>query len=355
MNASAEAIRAYVRDIDQKFAATPGVQAVSQSWGAMPLGGDDDQNFWLDGEAKPASEPDMKWTLDYIVSPDYLRVMGVSLRRGRFFTTHDDHGAPLVAVVDEVFARKFFGTEDAVGKRIHINRFDPHEDNEPIQIVGVVAHVNQWGLDSDESQSLRAQMYLPCLQMPENYIRNVPSGGGTFLMVRAKGASAGLLDALRRTSTEMNSEQVIYAPQTMDQIVSGTLAPRRFSMILLAVFAGLALLLSSVGIYGVISYLAGQRTREIGIRVALGARRIDVLRMVLGHGLKMALLGVGIGILASAGLTQLMGTMLFGVSPVDPVTFASVAVLLTVVALAACYIPARRAMQVDPVVALRYE
>jgi predicted permease len=355
MNASAEAIRAYVREIDQRFATTPGVTAVSQSWGAMPLGNDDDQTFWLDGEAKPTSEPDMKWTLDYIVSPGYLRVMGISLQRGRFFTTYDDHGSPLVAVVDEVFARKFFGNEDAVGKRIHINRFDPHDDNEPIQIVGVVAHVNQWGLDSDQSQALRAQMYLPCLQMPEKYIANVPSGGGTFLMVRAEGASAGLLDALRHTNLEMNSEQVIYAPQTMDQIVSGTLAPRRFSMILLAVFAGLALLLSSVGIYGVISYLAGQRTREIGIRVALGARRTDVLRMVLGHGLKMALVGVGIGILASAGLTQLMGKMLFGVSPVDPVTFASVAVLLTIVAVAACYVPARRAMRVDPVVALRYE
>src|SRR5262249_59186825 len=112
MSASNDAIRAYVREIDRKFAATPGVTAESQSWGAMPLGNDDDQNFWLDGEAKPASEPAMKWTLDYIVSPDYLRVMGIPLRQGRFFTTHDDYGAPLVAVVDEVFARKFFGGED---------------------------------------------------------------------------------------------------------------------------------------------------------------------------------------------------------------------------------------------------
>jgi len=356
MKASPEAIRAFVREIDQKFAATPGVQAVSQSWGGVPLSdNEDDQNFWLDGEAKPASEPDMKWTLDYVVSPDYLRVMQIPLRSGRFFTTHDDHGAPLVTVVDEVFAKKYFGNENAVGKRIHINRFDKAQDDTPIEIIGVVAHVNQWGLDSDQSQALRAEMYLPCLQMPDPYIANVPAGGGTFLMVRSEGASTGLLNALRETGRQINSEQVLYAPQTMDQIVSDALASRRFSMILLAVFAGLALLLSSVGIYGVISHLAEQRTREIGIRVALGARQSDVLRMVLGHGLKMALLGVAIGLIAALGLTRLMSNMLFGVSAVDPLTFASVAVLLTMVALAACYIPARRAMQVDPVIALRYE
>jgi predicted permease len=355
LHASNEAIRAYVREIDRKFATTPGVQAVSQSWGAMPLGNDDDQTFWLDGEAKPASDPDMHWTLDYIVGPDYLRVMGIPLRQGRFFATHDDHKAPLVAVVDEVFARKFFGNENAVGKRIHINRFDPREDNLPIEIVGVVAHVNQWGLDSDDSRPLRSQMYLPCLQMPENYIKDVPSGGGTFVMVRAEGAIEGLLNALRKTSAEMNPDQVIYAPQTMEEVVANTLASRRFSMTLLAVFAGLALSLSSVGIYGVISYLAGQRTREIGIRMALGASRAEVLRMVLGHGAKIAVIGVAIGLLASLGLTQLMTKMLYGVSPADPATFASVAVLLTMVALAACYVPARRAMGVDPVVALRYE
>jgi putative ABC transport system permease protein len=141
----------------------------------------------------------------------------------------------------------------------------------------------------------------------------------------------------------------------MNEVISSTLAPRRFSMILLGVFAGLALVLSSVGIYGVISYLVGQRTREIGIRVALGARRTDVLRLVLGHGVKMVLIGVAIGLLASLGLTRLMADMLYGVSPVDPLTFLGVALILTFVALAACYIPARRAMRVDPMVALRYE
>jgi len=177
-----------------------------------------------------------------------------------------------------------------------------------------------------------------------------------------------LLEALRQTARQMNGEQVIYSPETMDEIIARTLAPRRFSMILLGVFAGLALVLSSVGIYGVVSYLVSQRTHEIGLRMALGARRADVLRLILGHGMKMALAGVAVGLAAAFGLTRLMAqaapdqadrtksaNLLFGVSATDPLTFFAVALVLLVVALAACYIPARRAMRVDPMVALRHE
>jgi predicted permease len=297
----------------------------------------------------------MKWTLNYIVGPDYLRVMGIPLLRGRFFNTHDDHYAPVVAVVDDVFAHKYFGNEDPIGKRLRLNALDLTSPGTPAQIVGVVGHVNQWGLDSDLTQSLRAQLYLTCLQMSDDYISTVPAGGGTFVMVRSDASVSTLMESLRRTNRKINSEQVIYQPQTMDEVVAGTLAPRRFSMILFGVFAGLALLLSSIGIYGVISYLVGQRTREIGIRVALGARRADVLRLVLGHGVRMALVGIAIGVAASLGLTQLMASMLYGVGPADPITFIGVAAILTLVALAACYIPAHRAMRVDPTVALRYE
>jgi predicted permease len=355
MTASPQAMRSYLRDLDNRLSATPGVQAVSQSWGAVPLGNDDDQLFWMDGQPKPANDNDMDWTLDYIVGPDYLRVMGIPLQRGRFFTPSDDERSPLVGVVDDVCARKYFGKEDPIGKRIVMSSMDLSSNGNKVQIVGVVGHVTQWGLDSDKTQSLRAQLYLPCLQMSDSYIAGVPGGGGTFVMARGEGATSALLESLRQTTRQMNREQVIYTPETMDEMISSTLAPRRFSMILLGVFAGLALVLSSVGIYGVISYLVGQRTREIGIRVALGARRTDVLRLVLGHGVKMALIGVAIGLVASLGLTRLMANMLYGVSPVDPLTFLGVALILTFVALAACYIPARRAMRVDPMVALRYE
>jgi len=355
ITATPDAIRAYVRDLDSKLAATPGVQGVSQSWGAVPMGNEDDQIFWIDGEPKPTNENDMKWTLDYIVQPDYLKVMGIPLLRGRFFTMHDDEHAPSVAVVDDIFARKYFGNEDPLGKRINLNSINLTSAGTKFEIVGVVGHVNQWGLDSDDTQPLRAELYLPCPQMPDKYIATVPGGGGTFVLVRGDGTVPSLLNSLRRTSQQMNSEQVIYSPQTMDDIIANTLAARRFSMILLGVFAGLALLLSSVGIYGVISYLVGQRTHEIGIRVALGARRMDVLRLILSHGMKMAIVGVVLGLAVSLGLTHVMVSMLYGVSPRDPLTFIGVALVLTLVALAACYIPARRAMRVDPIVALRYE
>jgi len=224
-----------------------------------------------------------------------------------------------------------------------------------VEIVGLVGHVNQWGLDSDLKEELRAQIYLSCAQMPDDYIVGVPGGGGTFLALRSALPTEQLVDALRRSSREINSDQAVYNVETMDSVITASLAARRFSMILLASFAGLALLLSSIGIYGVVSYVVGQKTREIGLRMALGASRPAVMRMILGQGGKLAAAGVLVGLVASFALTRLMSAMLFGVSASDPFTFIVVATLLTAVALAACYIPARRAMQVDPMVALRHE
>jgi ABC-type antimicrobial peptide transport system permease subunit len=181
----------------------------------------------------------------------------------------------------------------------------------------------------------------------------VPAGVGA--VVRSGGEDPALLDSIRHASQQMSREQVIYAPQTMNEIVSASLASQRFSMILLGIFACLALVLASIGIYGVISYVVGQRTQEIGIRTALGAQRLHILRLILGRGGMLALAGVALGIVAALGLTRLMASLLYGVRASDPVTFACVATLLLVVALAACYIPARRATKVDPMVALRYE
>jgi putative ABC transport system permease protein len=191
------------------------------------------------------------------------------------------------------------------------------------------------------------------MQSTEGRMKLAPSATG--VLVRSTGVDPQLFNSLRRTLQASNPELVTYGGQTMNQIVASTLSARRFSMILLSIFAGLALLLSSIGIYGVISYLVGQRTHEIGIRLALGAQRLDVLRLVLGQGAKLAVLGIAIGLVSALGLTRLMQKLLFGVSPTDPFTFGGVATLLTGVALLACYIPARRAMRVDPVVALRHE
>jgi predicted permease len=348
MNASPDKIRAAFREIDDRLASSPGVKAVSQTWGAIPMGADDEQLFWLDGQPKPANENDMNWAVDYIVQPGYLKVMGVPLKRGRFFTSKDDEHSPPVAVIDEVFARKHFPGQDPVGKRVVLNN-----TGGILEIVGVVGHVKQWGLDLDDTHSLRAQLYLPCMQMPDNFVAMAPSGSS--VMLRYEGSLSAVLDSIRRTNREISSQQAIYGVQTMQSLISDSLASRQFAMILLGAFAILALVLASVGIYGVIAYIVGQRTQEIGIRMALGAQRNDVLRLVVWQGARLALIGVGVGIAGALALTRLMAKLLYGVSATDPLTFAGLALVLTLVAIAACCLPARRAMSVDPVVALRYE
>jgi ABC-type antimicrobial peptide transport system permease subunit len=250
--------------------------------------------------------------------------------------------------VDEVLAGRYFPNQNPIGHRLNIY-------DSPMEIVGVVGHVKQWGLDTDDANTLRAQFYISFRQFPDDAMPGV--AGGVGVVLRTAGDPLRAVESIRRTLREMNGEQVVFEIETMDEIISESLAARRFSMLLLGAFAGLALLLASVGIYGVISYLAGRRTHEIGVRMALGAQRKDVLRLVLGQGIRMAFIGVAIGLAAALALTRLLATysMLFGVSVVDPLTFASVAVLLMLVAIAACYIPARRAMRVDPMVALRHE
>lgn len=348
--ASPAAIRAAFREVDAKFASTPGIEAVSMSWGAFPLSGDDEWLFWPEGRPKPANQSDMKMTLEYVVDPGYLKVMETPLRSGRFFTARDDEHSPPVVLVDDVFVRQYFPNENPIGKHLFL---DSLEGNQQAEIIGVVAHVKQWGLDTDDTERLRAQLYFPFMQLPDSVMAGAPLG--MRVVVRSRGSGAGAVDSIRQSLQQLNSGNVMYGVQTMNEVISGSIANRWFSMILLSAFAGLALLLSSIGIYGVIAYLVGQQTREIGIRMALGAQRKDVFRLILGNGVKMALLGIAIGVAAAFGLTRLMAGMLYGVSATDPLTFVFVAVVLMLVALAACYIPARRAMRVDPVVALRYE
>jgi predicted permease len=348
INGNPDTIRAAYRSFDERLAATPGIEAVSQSWGGLPMEGEDDTLFWLDGQPKPANTSGMNGTISYNVGPDYLRVMGIPLLRGRFFTSHDDEKAPYVGVIDDVFAKKYFPGQNPIGKRILLDG-----DDRKLEIVGVVGHVKQWGLDADDTFPLRVQLYTAWAQTPDEFTRLAPSGVDEI--VRYKGDLTNVTDAIRRTIAQMSNEQMIYNPGTMESAISDSLGQRRFAMVLLAAFAALALLLASIGIYGVIAYIVGQRTQEIGIRMALGAHRIDVLRLMLWEGMRLALIGVGIGIASGLALTQLMGKMLYGVSAADPITFSAVATLLMVVALAACYFPARKAARTNPMQALRSE
>jgi predicted permease len=291
----------------------------------------------------------MNWTIDYVVGPGYLQTMGIPLQRGRFFTAQDNERAPLVVVIDDVFARKYFGGENPLGKGIVFN-----DIGKRAEIVGVVGHVNQWGLDSDDTQQLRAQVYIPCMQMPDAYMPLVPSGIG--VVVRAANNTAGLLDSIRSTSRQMSSQQVLYGAQTMSGIISDSLAARRFSMILLGIFAALALLLASVGIYGVISYLVGQRTQEIGIRMAMGASAPSIMAMVFAQGMRQLLIGLAIGLAASFALTHVLAALVVvQVKPADPATYLTVALVLILAGAIGSAIPARRAIKVDPIVALRYQ
>ncbi|MBZ5670067.1 MAG: ABC transporter permease [Acidobacteriia bacterium] len=343
-----DSARAAWRRIQDQVATVPGVQSASLTTAAMPMSGDSEVPFWLEGQPKPPSQAEMKQTLFYIVQPNYLKAMGIPLLRGRFLSSEDKEHTPLVTVIDERFAKLYFGNQDPIGKRINFDIL-----NATAEIVGVVGHVKQWGLDTDATSSLQAQCYLQMMQIPDPFIPLM--AGHTGIVVRTAGSPLAQVGSIRQTLNQISSQQVMYNIQTFEEIISGSLAARRFSMVLLGIFAGLALVMSCVGIYGVISCLAGQRTHEIGVRMALGAERRDVRRMVLAEGASMALVGVAIGLVAAFGLTRLMANMLFGVSAHDPLTLAGVAALLVLVSLAACYIPARRATKVDPMVALRYE
>jgi ABC-type antimicrobial peptide transport system permease subunit len=335
------------REIHDRVAALPGVQAASLSVAARPLQGDSEVPFWLAGQPKPASSSQMKDALFYTVQPDYLKVMKIPLLRGRFLTAADRHDAPFVMVIDRYFARRFFPGQNPIGKRINFDIL-----NTTAQIVGVVGHVKQWGLD-ERGSSLLAQCYFSVYQIPDRF---VPLFAGNIgMVVRTAGPPLARVGAIRHTIDKINSQAVVSDTETMDGLISGSLATQRLSMTLMAVFAALALLMASVGIYGVISYVTSQRVHEVGIRVALGAQRGDVLRLVVGQGLRMSVGGVGIGIIAGLTLTRFLSSMLYGVKPTDPLTFIAVSITLTAVALLACYIPARRAAKVDPMVALRYE
>jgi predicted permease len=312
----------------------------------LPMQGNDTVPFWLEGEPKPTIDSDMHSATDLGVEPNYLKALQIPLKKGRFISENDTMHSPAVVVIDELLARKYFPNEDPVGKHLTISPF-----NTQCEIVGVVGHAKQFGL-TEGGKNSEPQLYYALMQVPDKFVFFWTYA---HFVVRTKREPLATVVAIRTMLEKMNSQQAIFGVLTLESIVSDSVASQRFTMILLGIFAALAVLLASIGIYGVISYVVGQRTHEIGLRVTLGAQRGDILRLVLGQGAAMALLGVLIGTAASLGLTRLLAKMLFGVSAHDPLTFIGVAILLTVVALAASYIPAQRAMRADPVLALRHE
>ena len=340
--------RARLRQFDDAMRSIPGVRAVSVTLGSRPMIHNSALPFWIEGQPKPANIQEMHQAMFYLVEAGFQKAMGVELERGRFITSQDDEHAPIVVDIDDVFAHTYFPGENPIGRHINITGF-----NVQAEIVGVVGHVRQWGLDADPQSAVEAQFDYPFMQLPEKLMPL--AADAVAVVLRTEGDPTAVMDTVRRAVAQSDPREVVYGVETMNEVVSDSFAARRLSMILLGASAALALALACVGIYGVISYLVEQRTHEIGVRMALGAQPGDVLRLVIGHGARMALIGVAIGLCAALGLTRLMASQLFGVSAHDPLTFAGVGILLIVVAVAACFVPARRAMGVDPMVALRHE
>ena len=332
---------AFFEQLVQKVRALPGVQAAAVG-NNLPMSGDGwnasfaVENFQVpQGEPSPHGDPHM-------ITPDYFEAMGIPLLRGRYFTDADSKDSQPVAIVDQTLADQYWPDQDAIGKRIAAGfdgqRGQPHWR----EIVGVVGHVKQYGLDG----KTKVQYYFPQTQSPQDNM---------YLLVRTASAEGAMIGAIRETIDSIDRDQPIYKLTTLERMVQNSTLQKRFSMYLLGIFSAVALLLAAVGIYGVMSYAVTQRTHEVGIRMALGAQQTDVLALVVRQGMVMTIIGVGIGLVGAYAATQVMASLLFGISTHDPLTFVGISVLLGAVALMASFIPARRATKVDPIIALRYE
>jgi putative ABC transport system permease protein len=320
----------------------PGIEAAGVVTD-LPLFGGSSTGFDVSG--RPLSAPTERPLTEYrSASPEYFRTMGIDLIAGRAFTDEDKAGAPGVAIINQTLARRYFGNENPIGKRIGLSR--------PIdwrEIVGVVRDVRNYGLAAD----VKPECYVPYLQNSPNYLAG--SAAWMMMVVRTESAPSGYVAAIKREIQLIDKDQPISSMKPMMAYLEESIAQRRFNMLLLGLFATLALVLAAIGIYGVISYSVAQRTREFGIRIALGAGRADILALMTRQGMRPALLGLVIGLAAAAATTRFMASLVFQVSVTDPMIFAVVALVLALVALAACLLPARRASRVDPIEALRYE
>jgi predicted permease len=347
----------FFQQVSERISALPGVESVGLS-SRLPLrGGGWQARFWIEGQPAPALS---QWPpVDAsVVDANYFKTMKIPLIGGRWFNERDDRshltsevtkgmnalqkfvGGLRAVIIDEEFARRYFPNGDAIGKRIRINGEDPKDP--VVTVVGIVGRVK---LEEPSRDSNRVQGYFPFLQLPF----------GPSIIVRSRTSPEALMAAVRRELRNVDPSQPIHNVRSLEQIRSESIAPERFILALVGSFAAIALVLATVGIYGLLSYSVARRTPEIGVRMALGAQASDVRKLVMRQGLSLALAGVAIGLAGAFALTRVMRTLLFQVSPTDPLTFALIAVLLALVALMACWIPARRATKVDPMVALRSE
>ncbi len=339
-------IRTAWQEVLDNAGRVPGVQSAATVDTVPMREGNNQIGYWT----TPAEPPEDKkpLVLANSVSPDYLRVMGIPLLQGRFIDEADRLGTEGVAVIDDVMAQQAFGDRDAVGKHVWIGL-----GSDPLRVVGVVGHVRQFGLAADDQAHVRAQLYYPFAQVPDKYLRRWSEL--MSIAVRTSLPPMSVIEPLRRGVRGAGGDQVLYEVHTMDELAGSTLARQRFLLVLFGVFAGLALLLACIGIYGVLAYLTGQRVPEIGVRMALGASARSVMWLVLRQSLGMIAVGAGIGIAAALGAGRILRHLVEGMQPTEPLTFAMMILVLVAAALVASFLPARRASRIDPTIALRQE
>lgn len=330
---------AIFQQVIERLKALPAVQSAGAVYPLPLSGAEEGMGFGIEGRP-PAAPGEAYNTGPRWVSPDYFNVMGIALLRGRELTEQDGSNSPRVVVINEAMAARYFPDEDPLGKRVAFDQTDGAPNWR--EIVGVVRDVKHSAVDSDP----KPEIFFPFTQFPIFFMT---------MVVRTTGDPLNLVAAARSEVLAVEKNQPISNVHTMEELLSNSIAQRRFNMLLLSIFAGVALLLAAVGIYGVMSYSVAQRTHELGVRMALGAQTSHVLALVVRQGMALALAGVGIGLAAAFALTRLLASLLYGVSATDPLTFSVIALVLASVAFVACYLPARRATKVDPMIALRYE
>jgi predicted permease len=333
---------AFYRDALERIRRLPGVEAAAVT-NKLPLDWQFNMPVIFPEQPNKSQNAQVR-----MISPDYFRVMKIPVRQGRVFTESDTAAAPPAIIVNEAFVKRYFDGQNPFARQLSVGR---GLKEPPRQVVGVVGDVKQHGLDQPEP----AMVFVPIPQLSDGLLSIFRSFSSSNFAVRTSGAPAGVSAAIKREIAALDPTLALSQIYSMEEIAARSIATRRFNMTLVSLFAALGLALAAVGVYGVISYSVEQRANEIGLRVALGAQPRDVIRLVLKQGFALALLGVAIGLAGAFGVTRLIASMLFGVSATDPLTFAAISALLSGVALVACYLPARRATRVDPIVVLRLE